>query len=138
MPIEAGLTVERRLNDYISIESGLLYTHLRSTSQKLHYIGIPLRANFTFVSTKRVELYATVGGKAEKCVAGAPDNSFGKEPIQLAATGGIGIRYKLNERLALFAEPSVSHYFPTDSPLATVRTKRPTNFGLLCGLRMIY
>ena len=76
--------------------------------------------------------------EADKCIAGAPDNSFKEEPIQLAVTAGIGINYKINDRLAVFAEPGVSHHFKTDSKLATVRTKRPTNFNLLCGLRMTY
>ena len=75
---------------------------------------------------------------SDKCIAGAPDNSFKEEPIQLAVTAGIGINYKINDRLAVFAEPGVSHHFKTDSKLATVRTKRPTNFNLLCGLRMTY
>ena len=87
---------------------------------------------------KKVDLYATVGGIIDKCIAGAPDNSFKEEPVQLAVTAGIGINYKINDRLALFAEPGVSHHFKTDSKLATVRTKRPTNFNLLCGLRMTY
>ena len=56
----------------------------------------------------------------------------------MAVTAGIGINYKINDRLAVFAEPGVSHHFSTDSKLATVRTKRPTNFNLLCGLRMTY
>ena len=138
MPISAGVTVERKLNDYLGIETGLLYSNLRSEGQHLHYLGIPLKANITLMDTKKIDLYATVGGVADKCIAGAPDNSFKEEPIQLAVTAGIGITYKINDRLAVFAEPGVSHHFKTDSKLATVRTKRPTNFNLLCGLRMTY
>lgn len=138
MPISTGITVERKLNDYLGIETGLLYSNLRSAGQSLHYLGVPLKVNFTLVDTKKFDLYATIGGVADKCIAGAPDNSFGEEPIQLAVTAGIGINYKINDRLALFAEPGVSHHFKTDSKLATVRTKRPTNFNLLCGLRMTY
>ena len=138
MPISAGVTVERKLNDYLGIETGLLYSNLRSAGQHLHYLGIPVRVNVTLIDTKKVDLYATVGGIADKCIAGAPDNSFKEEPIQLAVTAGIGINYKINDRLALFAEPGISHHFSTDSKLATVRTKRPTNFNLLCGLRMTY
>ena len=138
MPVSAGVTVERKLNDYLGIETGLLYSNLRSAGQHLHYLGIPLKANVTLMDTKKVDLYATVGGVADKCIAGAPDNSFKEEPIQLAVTAGIGITYKINDRLAVFAEPGVSHHFKTDSKLATVRTKRPTNFNLLCGLRMTY
>ena len=138
MPISAGVTVERKLNDFLGIETGLLYSNLRSAGQHLHYLGIPVRVNVTLMDTKKVDLYATVGGIADKCVAGAPDNSFKEEPVQLAVTAGIGINYKINDRLALFAEPGISHHFSTDSKLATVRTKRPTNFNLLCGLRMTY
>ena len=94
MPVSAGVTVERKLNDYLGIETGLLYSNLRSAGQHLHYLGIPLKANVTLMDTKKVDLYATVGGVADN--------------------------------------------FKTDSKLATVRTKRPTNFNLLCGLRMTY
>ena len=138
MPVSAGVTVERKLNDFLGIETGLLYSNLRSAGQHLHYLGIPVKVNVTLVDTKKIDLYATVGGIADKCIAGAPDNSFKEEPIQLAVTAGIGINYKINDRLAVFAEPGVSHHFKTDSKLATVRTKRPTNFNLLCGLRMTY
>ena len=138
IPVSAGVTVERKLNDYLGIETGLLYSNLRSAGQHLHYLGIPVRVNVTLVDTKKVDLYATVGGVADKCIAGASDNSFKEEPVQLAVTAGIGINYKINDRLAVFAEPGVSHHFKTDSKLATVRTKRPTNFNLLCGLRMTY
>ena len=31
-------------------------------------------------STPKVDFYAMVGGAAEKCIAGAPDNGFGAEP----------------------------------------------------------
>lgn len=138
MPVSVGVTVERKLNDYLGIETGLLYSNLRSAGQHLHYLGIPVKINVTLLDTKKVDLYATVEGIIDKCIAGAPDNSFKEEPVQLAVTAGIGINYKINDRLALFAEPGVSHHFKTDSKLATVRTKRPTNFNLLCGLRMTY
>ena len=35
----------------------------------------------------------------------APDNSFKEEPIQLAVTAGIGINYKINDRLAVLPNP---------------------------------
>lgn len=138
IPVSVGVTLERKLNKRIGLEAGILYSNLRSTGQHLHYLGIPVKVNFTLADTNRFNLYATVGGVADKCIAGAPDNSFGEEPIQLAVTAGIGVQYKISDRLALFAEPGVSHHFKTDSGLETIRTRRPTNFNLLCGLRMTY
>ena len=37
IPVSAGVTVERKLNDYLGIETGLLYSNLRSAGQHLHY-----------------------------------------------------------------------------------------------------
>lgn len=138
MPVMAGVTVEKMLNKYLGIETGLTYSNLRSENLNLHYLGIPLKANVHLVDTKKFDLYASIGGIVEKCIAGAPNNDFKNEPVQLAVIAGVGVNYKINDRIALFAEPGVSHHFKTDSKLETVRTKRPTNFNLMCGIRMTY
>lgn len=138
MPISVGLTVERHINRHLSVETGLLYSNLRTAAQSLHYLGIPVKMNIALAHTPKLDIYASLGAVADKCIAGAPNNSFGNEPIQLAVTAGVGVNYKISERLALFAEPGISHHFKTDSRLETVRTARPTNFNLICGLRMSY
>ena len=138
MPITGALTVERQLNNYLAIETGLQYTNLGSQAKNLHYIGIPLKMNVTLVQTNKVSLYGLIGGIADKCIAGAPSHKLKDEPIQLAVMGGVGIDYKVNDRIALFAEPTVSHHFRTESKQRSVRTERPTNVNLVCGLRMTY
>lgn len=137
MPLTAGVTVERNLNNWLALETGIQYNRLHA-DRTLHTLGIPVKLNMTLASTPKVDLYATVGGAAEKCIAGARDNSFNAEPVQLSVAAGVGVRYKLNDRFALFAEPSVSHHFDTDSDTRTLRTERPTNLNLLCGVRMTY
>lgn len=138
MPVTVGLTVEKHLTKCIALETGLLYSSLRSDGQSLHYLGIPVKMNITLVDNKKLDFYATVGGLVDKCIAGAPNNSFKSEPIQLAVTAGVGVNYQISDKMALFAEPGVSHHFGTNSGLKTVRTARPTNFNLICGLRMTY
>lgn len=137
MPFTAGVSVERRLNKRFSLEAGLQY-NLLDGDRKLHTLAVPVRMNMMLASTPRVDFYAMVGGAAEKCVGGAPDNGFDAEPVQLSLAAGVGVRYKMNDRFALFAEPSVSHHFDTDSQTRTLRTERPTNLNLLCGVRMTY
>lgn len=137
MPLTAGITVERRLNKTLALETGILYNRLQA-DRTLHTLGIPVKLNVMLASTPKVDLYATVGGAAEKCIAGAADNGFGAEPVRLSVAAGVGVRYKLNDRFALFAEPSVSHHFDTDSGNRSLRTERPTNLNLLCGVRMTY
>lgn len=63
---------------------------------------------------------------------------FKAEPVQLSVAAGVGVRYKLSDRFALFAEPLVSHHFDTESETKTLRTERATNLNLLCGVRMTY
>jgi hypothetical protein len=137
MPFLAGVTAERQLNTRLALESGLIYSMLRG-DETLHYLGIPLKMNATLAQSGKVALYASAGGIMEKCIGGAPSNSFKNEPVQLAVTVGIGVRYKVSDHLALFAEPGVNHYFDTDSKSESVRTARPTNLNLLCGVRMTY
>lgn len=86
-----------------------MYSNLRA-EQNLHYLGIPVKLNVTLAETPKFDLYASVGGVADKCIAGAPDNSFKNEPVQLALTAGVGMNYKINDKLALFAEPGVTHH----------------------------
>lgn len=136
-PLTLSVTAERRLNKSLSLEAGLQYNYL-SGQDALHTLGIPVKLNLLLANTPKVDFYATVGGMAEKCIAGAPDNSFQAEPVQLSTTAGVGVRYKMNDRFALFVEPTVSHHFGTDSKTRTLRTERPTNLNLLCGVRMTY
>lgn len=137
MPFTATVTAERRLNERFSLEAGLQYDRLAG-EQTLHTLAVPVKLNVLLAATPKVDLYATAGGAAEKCVAGATDNGFKAEPVRLSVAAGVGVRYKLNDRFALFAEPSVSHHFGTDSRNRSLRTERPTNLNLLCGLRMSY
>lgn len=137
MPFTAGMTVERRLNKVLALETGLQYNCLPA-DRTLHTLAIPVKLNALLASSSKVDFYATLGGAVEKCIAGVSDNSFKAEPLQLSLAAGVGVRYKMNDRFALFAEPSVSHHFDTDSKTGTLRTERPVNLNLLCGVRMTY
>lgn len=137
MPLTVGLGAEYCINRHLSLETGLQYNRLEG-EQTLHTLSVPLRLNVMLATTSRVDLYAMAGGAVEKCIAGASDNGFDAEPVQLSVTAGLGMRYKLNQRFALFAEPTVSHYFDTASQTRTLRTERPLNLNLLCGVRMTY
>ena len=143
MPFTAGVQVERRLNKRLALEAGLQYNVLHDVSQRkdrrtLHTLAIPVKLDVLLAGNDKFDFYATAGGAVEKCVAGAADNSFSVEPVQLSVATGLGVRYKLTDRIAFFAEPTVSHHFDTDSSTRSLRTERPTNLNLLCGVRMVY
>jgi hypothetical protein len=132
-PFSAGLSVRKELSDRWGVESGLVYTHLKS-DQSLHYVGIPVKTDLSFYKNKRVNLYASAGGMIEKCVGG----DVKPTPLQLSLNTALGIQYKLTGRLSLYAEPGLSYHFDDGSPVATIRKEKPLNINLLCGVRMTY
>lgn len=145
-PFSAGVAVRKELSDRWGIESGLVYTQLNSEisaasgtlsytqDQKLHYIGIPVKADVSLYKTERINLYASAGGMVEKCVGG----DVKPNPLQLSLTAAAGIQYKLNDRLSLYAEPGLSYHFDDGSPVSTIRKEKPLNVNLSCGVRMTY
>ena len=136
-PIVANVSLERRLNQRFAMEAGLQYSCLTG-EQALHMLGIPVKVSARLAGNDKVDLYALAGGMIEKCISGADDNGFDAEPLQFSLSAGLGIRYKLSDRLALFAEPTVSHHFDNNSESNSLYAQRPTNMNLLCGLRMTY
>lgn len=135
MPLTAGMTVERKLNNTLAVEAGLLYNYMPvHNDENQSSLSLPVKLGVNLAEGKKVDVYATVGGVVEKLLG----KSFSEEPVQLAATAGLGVRYKFTDNLAVYAEPSLSHYFDTDGTTRTLRTEQAVNVNLLCGVRMSY
>lgn len=135
-PIGGSLTLEKQLSKCLSLESGLQYSYLHSDGQTLHYIGVPLKVNLTLAKSNKIDLYATAGGVADKCVSASGGSS--KEPIQLMAFSGLGVRYRFNKALSIYAEPTYTHYFNNGSEYESFRTQRKNSMNLQCGLALTY
>ncbi len=164
LPISAGLSIKKQLTDKFSLESGVVYTQLNSEltggkedtyyqqDQTLHYLGIPLKANYTFFDSKHFDLYASAGGMVEKSISGTiktdyydagkhthfSKQSLSVDPLQLSLMAALGVQYKFNERLSVYAEPGLAYYFDDGSSVSTIRKEKPLNFNVLCGVRMTY
>lgn len=104
-PLSFGLTVRKEFAHGLSLESGVNYTLLRSdvtvkyssedVSQKLHFIGIPLRMNWQFLERGRFSLYIGAGGMAEKCVSAKFGSESVDEPgVQWSALAAVGAQYR--------------------------------------------
>ena len=105
-PLSFGLTVRKEFAHGLSLESGVNYTLLRSdvtvkyssedVSQKLHFIGIPLRMNWQFLERGRFSLYIGAGGMAEKCVSAKFGSESVDEPgVQWSALAAVGAQYRV-------------------------------------------
>lgn len=161
LPVRTGLSFAYRINDRLSIESGLLYTLLTSDlkygseshyiagQQKLHYIGVPVNARYRVLSWRAFDLYASAGVLAEKCVSGKVERDFVLDnhttqsenedvtvkPLQWSVNASAGLQFNITRAIGLYAEPGVSCYIDNGSPVETIYDERPLNFNLNVGLR---
>ena len=148
-PISFGLSVRKGLAKGFSVETGLTYTLLSSDvemsggnamiDQKLHYIGIPVRANWNFFDKDRFTLYVAAGGMIEKCVYG----KLGSEkqtvkPVQLSVAGAVGAQFNATKDVGIYVEPGVAYFFDDGSNVQTIRKETPCNFNIQAGIRFTY
>lgn len=143
LPLGVGLTASLAVSKRLSIESGLDYTYLHSvednngirSDQSLHFIGIPLRAEYKFIMHGGLSVYAGAGASVEKCVKAAiGGTSFMEHGFQCSAEAFAGAEYRILKNAGLYFQPTVSYWF-TETVLVTYRTENPLTFSLNAGLR---
>jgi len=147
-PLSFGISVRKEFGYGLSLESGLVYSLLRSDvrvsqndesfSQTLSMLGIPLRVNWDFLSRGDWKLYLGAGGMVEKCLyAKFGSESVAEKELQWSLTVNAGVQYDFTRRTALYFEPGVSYYL-TETALRTARTVSPVNLSLQLGVRLTY
>ncbi len=161
-PIRFGITAEYRLNDRLSIETGVTYTKLRSEGHEkllfstvdfyrdLHYIGIPLNLKWRAWSWKFCDLYLSAGAMGEKCVCnhtvmtssypwweGTLSPELTVKPFQWTVSLSGGVQLRPWRHIALFAEPGLEYRFSDGSDLSTFYSEHPFGFNLKIGVRFI-
>lgn len=143
LPLTLGLSVRLDLSPRIGVESGLEYAYLHSVEesvagrldQRLHFIGIPLRADVSLWKWQRFGLYLGMGVKMEKCVSATLGRLSCEEPrLQWSAEAFGGIQYRIGSLAQLYFQPELSYYF-TRTDLVTYRTEHPLGVSLHVGLR---
>lgn len=148
-PVSFGLSVRKGFAKGFSIETGVTYTLLSSdvqmsgqqprVDQKLHYIGIPVRANWNFYDKNRFTLYVAAGGMVEKCVYGVRGNEkLTVNPLQLSVAGALGAQFNATKHVGIYVEPGVAYFFDDGSSVQTIRKETPCNFNLQAGVRFTY
>ncbi|GHS92012.1 hypothetical protein FACS1894203_3820 [Bacteroidia bacterium] len=76
-PISVGFTVRKQFSDAFALETGLVYTYLSSkgtitttpvitNNTRLNYLGIPVKAVYSFFNNDRFSVYASAGGDGRK------------------------------------------------------------------------
>lgn len=154
LPISIGISAQKKLTNSFGLESGLTYTYLYSDiskkgmpgyigNQKLHYLGIPLKANWVFYNQKRFNIYLSGGVFLEYCISANRKINNKKENLdfnrfQASVNTAAGLQIALIKPLSIFVEPGVSYYFDNGNKIETIRTDKPFMFNLQLGVRFTY
>ena len=161
LPLSIGLSLNKMLGSRWAVGTGLQYTQLYSETQagntytweqqlqRLHYLGIPLRATWYPVRNNHWAAYGTAQTMLELPLSGTlRQNSIvdGRQidtkkltldpSVQWSVGVGIGLEYRLTPVIGIYAEPSVQYFFKTGDGLDTYRTKHPATFSIPIGIRI--
>lgn len=160
-PIKLGVSIRYNINNRWSLQTGLNYSRLASdfsyekrgteyaVEQKLQYVGIPVNASYSFIKTKRLNVYATTGAEIEKLVKGeanlsaeatsqiTPTHTTIKEGRPVFSTAlSIGGEFRISKDVSAYIEPGISHHFNNGSNVENIYKDKPTNFNLNMGVRI--
>lgn len=148
-PRRFGLSARFPISEKLSVTTGLDYSRYKSSiayslsgekMQTAHYLGIPLRLDWTFASTKRLDFYLGGGLEGDWCIKATFDGEqVQKDGFSASLLGAGGIQFKLTKNLGLYMEPEFNWTFMPEKPvLNTYRSAHPVMFSVTSGLRITF
>lgn len=123
--------------DYSWYSSSIGYTLSGDKRQNVHYLGIPMRADFTILHNKVVNLYVGAGAAADFCIAAdLGGKKIDHDGVGFSLQGAGGIQFNLGKAVGLYIEPMVSWEIPSERRVIdTYRTEHQVMFSVATGIR---
>ncbi|MCD8186439.1 MAG: PorT family protein, partial [Rikenellaceae bacterium] len=151
LPLTFGFSFRKILPHRLGVEVGITYSYLYSKAensstkwkQQLHYLGVPVSLTYSPFQVNNWEFYGRIGGAADFNIAGrqrlenggTTSKSFTHKGVQWSVSANVGAMYNINERVGIYVEPGVGHYFEFSNQPASYWQEHPTNFNLKFGVR---
>ena len=161
LPLTFSLSVNKMIGRKWAVGTGLQYTRLYSETQegntyswtqkeqRLHYLGIPLRATWYPVNTNRWAVYTSAQTMLEwpihstlirnTYVGGSlleTDKLRLSPSLQWSIGVAAGVEYRLSPVIGIYAEPSLQYFFKTGDAIDSYRTAHPATFSVPVGIRI--
>ena len=146
MPLVVGLSVKFPVTEKIGLTTGLEYSLYSSSfwyptgekTQLVHYLGVPVRLDWTFASSRWINAYLGAGVKGDLCLGATLDGvAIGKDGPAFRLLGAGGIQFNATRNLSLFLEPEISWTVPSDRRvLSTYSSEHPWMFTVATGVRI--
>ena len=148
-PLRAGASLRFPVSKSLNVTTGIDYSCYRSSfdysvsgrkNLLAHYLGIPLRLDWTMASGKWFEVYVGAGVEADWCVgARLAGVDVVKDGMGLSLIGAGGMQVNLSDHMGLFIEPEISWTAPSDKRvLETYRKQHPLMFSVNGGIRISF
>lgn len=146
MPLGAGLKLNIGLTERLSLTTGLNYTLLWSelqplgsegkSDQYLHYIGVPLGAEYHLLSKGAFALSAGAGISLDFLAAAYIDRrKVDEKPLQWTANLNAAAHWELSSHLSLYLQPELNWYI-SKTGVNSIRNDSPLGATLRIGLRL--
>lgn len=147
MPLCVGLSLRVPFNERWSLTTGVDYSWYSSTigysvtgghKQDAHYLGIPVRADFTIARNRWLDVYVGAGASADFCVAAYDaGKKIAKDGVGFSLIGAGGVQYNFTDNLGIFLDPTLSWNIPSNNRvLDTYKSAHPFMFSVSTGLRI--
>ena len=147
-PISGGISIRYNFAGPFYAESGVRFTWLHTwvtpsgAVQDLLFAGIPVGLGVNMLQASGFNLYASLYGMPSKCIMGRESAAFPSNyskladiPIMWSAGASLGASYNFTPVFGIFAEPTLSYYFPNTKAPQTMFKENPYYFTLNVGVR---
>lgn len=145
-PFRAGLSFRIPLKGRLSLTTGLDYSLYNTKlaysqsdyiTQRAHYLGVPIRLDWSFVQRQVLNAYLGAGFKPDFCIAvSAGELNVHRDGPSLSAVAASGLQININQHIGLYVEPELSwQFFHTRQSLQTYRLRNPLMLSASVGLR---
>ncbi|MDE7408810.1 MAG: sigma-70 family RNA polymerase sigma factor [Muribaculaceae bacterium] len=170
-PLTLQLLFSRQISSHWSFTTGLSLTGMKSSfesssrqagstpaviyrTQRIHYLGVPVKAGFSIAERNRMSIYASGGilfdfpvsaRQTTRFVYSDPyDSSYINSDIstgihapgQLSFGVGVGLQYEILPHINIFLEPSISYYLTDRQGIETYRTEHPFDISIPVGIKL--
>ena len=147
LPLKVGLSTKIPVSGRFGLTTGIEYSMYSSTftytlsgdkKQIAHYVGIPVRLDWTFISTGWFDAYLGAGVSGDVCVgATLAGEKIKRDGLAISLLGAGGVQFNVARRVGLYLEPELSWTIPSDAQiLRTYRSDHKGMFSVSGGLRI--
>ena len=147
LPLKVGISTRIPVSGRFDLTTGIEYSMYSSTftytlsgdkKQIAHYVGIPVRLDWTFISTGWFDAYLGAGVSGDVCVgATLAGEKIKRDGLAVSLLGAGGVQFNVTRNFGLYLEPELSWTIPSDAQiLRTYRSDHKGMFSVSCGLRI--